>query len=128
VYIGEDFATLESELRAWIRDFVEARQNGDAERFLAPSGRDDYFETSGRTEPRLGEIYLHPERDIEDFRVDGFATLQPNTWTFDLRLVWEGPCPSYAFERITIEVVGDGLYELKSASVAGALVSDCLAT
>jgi LytR cell envelope-related transcriptional attenuator len=37
VCVGEDFATFESGLLAWIRDFVEARQNGDAERFLGPS-------------------------------------------------------------------------------------------
>jgi hypothetical protein len=125
VYIGEDFSTPEHvRLLTWIAKFVEARQEGNAERILAPSARDDYFETSGRTEPRFGELYLHPEQGTR-FRVTSWDKLNADTWSFDLQVVWESPCPRLFIERITIAVVGDGRYELTSASLAGAPVSDC---
>jgi hypothetical protein len=128
LYVGEDLALFEHErVLTWIGRFVEARRNGDAERFLAPSAREDYFETSGRTEPRFGELYLYPEQEIVGYLVPNWYKVETDTWAFDLRLVLKSPCPS-GFERITIAAVGDGRYELTSASLAGAPVSDCPAT
>jgi hypothetical protein len=124
VYMGEDFATFEGELlRAWIRGFVEARREGNAERFIAPAGRDDYFETSGRTEARPGELYLYPERDIVDSRIDGFDQLDPDTLRFELRLYTKDPCASPTIERIWLHVVGDGRYELASAQFVTVLMA-----
>jgi hypothetical protein len=125
LYIGEDFAPFELEraLR-WIGHLVEARRNGDAERFLAPSSRDDYFETSGRAEPRPGELYLYPEEGIARFLVVGWDRLGTETWRFQIRFRWNGGC--VVNELIWIDMHQRGDHALTSARLSGILDPDCL--
>jgi hypothetical protein len=123
VYIGEDFATFEHEhLTAFVDDFIDARQDGDAEMYLGSSARDDYFETSGRTEPRSGELYLYPEQGIARFRIQGWDKLDVDTWRFELRLSLNAGCQRVVMERIRIEVLGGSRYELESANLAGVIL------
>jgi hypothetical protein len=121
VYIGEDFETGEYELfRGGIGDFINARQDGAAESYLAPSARDDYFETSGRTEPLDGELYLYPEEEIAGFMIAGYRKLGSDIWHFAVFLRWKGPCgpdglASGITEQITVHVMNDGRYEVTRA-------------
>jgi hypothetical protein len=121
VYIGEDFATEEYEfVRGGIGDFINARRDGAAESYLAPSARDDYFETSGRTEPLGDELYLYPEEEIAGFMIAGYRKQGSDIWHFAVFLRWKGPCgpdglASGITEQITVHVMNDGRYKVTRA-------------
>jgi LytR cell envelope-related transcriptional attenuator len=121
VYIGDDLAGSEYELlRAGLGDFINARRDGDAEGYLATSARGDYFETSGRTEPLEGELYLYPEEGIAGFQIAGWRRLDSDIWHFAVFLRWKGPCgpdgtASGITEQLTLRNIDDGRYEVMGA-------------